>query len=77
MILYKKYIVRYEDITYRSDDRRLGDIPNKHSEDDVMDWMGAYTKIVRRNVKTDDAVAKLTKLMRDNGIAFFVFKEQK
>ena len=24
MILYKKYIVRYEDITYRSDDRRLG-----------------------------------------------------
>lgn len=24
MILYKKYIVRYEDITYRSDDRRIG-----------------------------------------------------
>ena len=41
-----------------------------------MDWMGAYTKIVRRNVKTDDAVAKLTKIMRDNGIAFFVFKGQ-
>ena len=56
--------------------QRLGDIPNKPSEDDVMDWMGAYTKIVRRNVKTDDAVAKLTKIMRDNGIAFFVFKGQ-
>ena len=49
---------------------------NRPSEDDVMDWMGAYTKIVRRNVKTDDAVAKLTKIMRDNGIAFFVFKGQ-
>ena len=56
--------------------QRLGDIPNKPSEDDVMDWMGAYTKIVRQNVKTDDAVAKLTKIMRDNGIAFFVFKGQ-
>ena len=56
--------------------QRLGDIPNKPSEDDVMDWMGAYTKIVRRNIKTDDAVAKLTKIMRDNGIAFFVFKGQ-
>lgn len=41
-----------------------------------MDWMGAYTKIVRQNVKTDDAVAKLTKIMCDNGIAFFVFKGQ-
>ena len=54
----------------------LGDIANKPSEDDVMDWMGAYTKIVRRNIKTDDAVAKLTKFMHDNGIAFFVFKGQ-
>ena len=41
-----------------------------------MSWIGAYTKIVRRNVKTDDAVAKLTKIMRDNDIAFFVFKGQ-
>ena len=56
--------------------QRLGDIANKPSEDDVMVWMGAYTKIVRRNIKTDDAVAKLTKIMRDNGIAFFVFKGQ-
>jgi len=56
--------------------QRLGEIPNKPSEDDVMDWMGAYTKIVRRNVKTDDAVAMLTKFMHDNGIAFFVFKGQ-
>ena len=46
--------------------QRLGDIPNKPSEDDVMDWMGAYTKIVRRNVKTDDAVAKLTKIIKSN-----------
>ena len=29
--------------------QRLGDIPNKPSEDDVMDWMGAYTM-----VKTED-----------------------
>ena len=56
--------------------QRLGDIPNKPSEDDVMDWMGTYTKIVRRNVKTDYAVAMLTKIMRDNCIAFFVFKGQ-
>lgn len=61
---------------YRQGIQRLGDIANKPSEDDVMDWMGAYTKIVQRNVKTDDAVAKLTKIMRDNGIAFFVFKGQ-
>ena len=56
--------------------QRLGDISNKPSEDDVMDWMGNYTKIVRRNVKTDEAVVKLTKLMLDNGIGFFVFKGQ-
>lgn len=56
--------------------QRLGDIPNKPSGDDVMDWMGVYTKIGRQNVKTDDAVAKLTKFMHDNGIAFFVFKGQ-
>ena len=56
--------------------QRLGDIPNKPSEDDFMDWMGVYTKIVRRNVKTDEAVVKLTKLMLDNGIGFFVFKGQ-
>jgi len=56
--------------------QRLGDIANKPSEDDVIDWMGAYTKIARRNVKTDDAVTKLTKIMRDNGIAFFVFNGQ-
>ena len=56
--------------------QRLGNISNKPSEDDVMDWMGNNTKIVRRNVKTDEAVVKLTKLMLDNGIGFFVFKGQ-
>ena len=56
--------------------QRLGDISNKPSEDDVMDWMGNYTKIVRRNVKTDEAIEKLTKFMLGNGISFFVFKGQ-
>lgn len=56
--------------------QRLGDVANKPSEDDVMDWMGEYTKIVRRNTKTDDAVAWLAKLMRSNDIGFFVFKGQ-
>lgn len=62
---------------YRQGVKRMSGLEtNRPSEDDVMDWMGAYTKIVRQNVKTDDAVAKLTKIMRDNGIAFFVFKGQ-
>ena len=56
--------------------QRLGDVANKPSEDDVMDWMGEYTKIVRRNTKTDDAVAWLAKFMRSNNIGFFVFKGQ-
>ena len=56
--------------------QRLGDVANKPSEDDVMDWMGEYTKIVRRNTKTDDAVAWLAKSMHSNDIGFFVFKGQ-
>lgn len=56
--------------------QRLGDVANKPSEDDVMEWMGEYTKIVRRNTKTDDAVAWLAKFMRSNDIGFFVFKGQ-
>ena len=56
--------------------QRLGDVSNKPSEDDVMDWMGEYIKIVRRNTKTDDAVAWLAKFMRSNDIGFFVFKGQ-
>ena len=56
--------------------QRLGDVANKPSEDDVMDWMGEYTKIVRRNAKTDEAVAWLAKFMRSNDIGFFVFKGQ-
>ena len=55
---------------------RLGDVANKPSEDDVMDWMGEYTKIVRRNTKTDDAVAWLANFMHSNDIGFFVFKGQ-
>lgn len=56
--------------------QRLGDVANKPSEDDVMDWMGEHTKIVRRNTKTDDAVAWLAKFMHSNDIGFFVFKGQ-
>ena len=56
--------------------QRLGDVANKPSEDEVMDWMGEYTKIVRRNTKTDDAVAWLAKSMHSNDIGFFVFKGQ-
>ena len=56
--------------------QRLGDVANKPSEDEVMDWMGEYTKIVRRNTKTDDAVAWLAKFMHSNDIGFFVFKGQ-
>lgn len=56
--------------------QRLGDVANRPSEDDVMDWMGEYTKIVRRNTKTDDAVAWLAKFMQSNDIGFFVFKGQ-
>lgn len=56
--------------------QRLGDVANEPSEDEVMDWMGEYTKIVRRNTKTDDAVAWLAKFMHSNDIGFFVFKGQ-
>lgn len=56
--------------------QRLGDVANKPSEDDVMDWMGEYTKIVRRNTKTDEAVAWLAKFLQSNDIGFFVFKGQ-
>lgn len=56
--------------------QRLGDLANKPSEDDVMEWMGEYQKIVRKNAKTDEAVVKLTKFMHDNGVDFFVFKGQ-
>ena len=56
--------------------QRLGDVFNKPTEDDVMEWMGEYTKIVRRNAKTNDAFGRLAKLMHDKGIRFFVFKGQ-
>lgn len=56
--------------------KRLEDIPNKLSEDDVMDWMGAYSKIIRRNANTNDAIVKLTKFMQEKGIDFLIFKGQ-
>lgn len=56
--------------------QRLGDIANRPSEDDVMEWMGEYKKNTRRNAKIDTAVANLTKFMNDNDIDFFVFKGQ-
>ena len=56
--------------------QRLGDVSNKPSEDDVMEWMGEYTQIVRRNAKINDSVATLAKFMQSNDINFFVFKGQ-
>lgn len=56
--------------------RKLGDTTNRPSEDDVMEWMGEYQKIVRKDAKTDEAVVKLTKFMNDNNLDFFVFKGQ-
>lgn len=41
-----------------------------------MDWMGEYTKIVRQNTKTNEAVANLAKFMQSKDIGFFVFKGQ-
>ena len=54
----------------------LGNVVNKPSEDEVMEWMGEYQKIVRRSTKVDKAVADLSKLLKDNDIEFFVFKGQ-
>lgn len=56
--------------------QRLGDVANKPTEDAVMDWMGEYTKIVRQNTKTNEAVANLAKFMQSKDIGFFVFKGQ-
>jgi hypothetical protein len=56
--------------------QRLGDVANKPTEDDVMEWMGAYTQIVRRNAKTNDTVTNLAKFMQSKDIGFFVFKGQ-
>ena len=56
--------------------QRLGDIANRPSEDDVMEWMGEYQKIVRRNFNVDDEVIRLFSFLKDNGIKFFIFKGQ-
>ncbi|MCH4213185.1 MAG: nucleotidyltransferase family protein, partial [Prevotella sp.] len=56
--------------------QRLGGAINRPSEGEVMEWMGAYTLIVRRNAKTNDAVVNLAKFMQSNNIDFFVFKGQ-
>lgn len=56
--------------------QRLGNVANRPSEDDVMEWMGEYQKIVRRSNKVDKALADLLELLKDNDIDFFVFKGQ-
>ena len=56
--------------------QKLGGVPNKLSKDDVMDWMGAYTKIIQGNTIIDDAVKRLTKFVRNNDISCFVFNVQ-
>ena len=56
--------------------QRLGDIANKPSEDDVMEWMGEYQNIVRRNSNVDKEVIKLVSFLEDMGIKFFIFKGQ-
>lgn len=56
--------------------QRLGEIANKPSEDDVMEWMGEYQKITRRNAKIDTSVANLSKFLSENEISYFVFKGQ-
>lgn len=57
--------------------QRYGDkVGNKPNEDEVMEWMGEYHKIVRRNIKVDYAVVKLAKILQANNISFFVFKGQ-
>lgn len=52
------------------------DCPNRPSEDDVMDWMGEYTKIARRNDNTNKILSLMGQLLGRNGISYFVFKGQ-
>lgn len=56
--------------------RLPADCPNLPSEDDIMDWMGEYTKIARRNDKTNKALSQMGKFLERNGISYFVFKGQ-
>lgn len=56
--------------------QRLVITDNKPSEDEVMDWMGEYQKIVRRNSKVDKAVASLSLLLKGNDLEFFVLKSE-
>lgn len=56
--------------------RLPADGPNKPSEDDVMDWMGEYTKIARRNTKTNKTLSQMGHFLDRNGISYFVFKGQ-
>jgi hypothetical protein len=56
---------------------RLGSSPiNRPSEEDVMEWMGEYQKILRRNKKADNAVISLAGVLSNSNIGFFVFKGQ-
>lgn len=56
---------------------QLGDkVNNRPTEDDVMEWMGEYQKIVRNNFKVDNAVSNLSSFLNQYDIDFFIFKGQ-
>lgn len=56
---------------------RLGSMrENKPTDDDVMEWMAHSLKLKMRNGKADAALASLTRHLRQNNVAFFVFKGQ-
>ena len=56
--------------------RLSADIDNKLSEDEVMEWIGEYQKITRRNAKVDSTVSKLSTFLNNKDVSFFVFKGQ-
>lgn len=56
--------------------KRLENKKNMPSEDNVMEWLGEYQKIIRRNSIVDKALTKLSLLLNNNSIKFFVFKGQ-
>lgn len=56
--------------------RLPADCPNLPSEDDIMDWMGEYTKIARRNAKTNKTLSQMGQFLDRYGISYFVFKGQ-
>lgn len=56
--------------------KRLENKKNMPSEDNIMEWLGEYQKIIRRNSIVDKALTKLSLLLNNNSIKFFVFKGQ-